>query len=35
MTVNIHPHALARMSERGASEPEIIETIHSGLDHAC
>lgn len=30
MTVIIHPHALARMSERGASEQEIIETIHIG-----
>ena len=30
MKVNIHPHAAARMGERGATEQEIIETVESG-----
>jgi hypothetical protein len=29
-TVSFHPHALARMLERGASEDEIIRTVLSG-----
>jgi hypothetical protein len=30
MIIKIHPHAKARMQERGASEDEVIETIKTG-----
>jgi len=30
VTLRIHPHALARMAERGASEQEVIATIEHG-----
>jgi hypothetical protein len=30
MVIKIHPHARARMQERGASEDEVIETIETG-----
>lgn len=30
MIVELHPHARARMAERGASEEEILATIQSG-----
>ena len=30
MMVRIHPHALARMAERGAAEAEVIETVQRG-----
>lgn len=30
MKVHIHPHAAARMAERGATEDEVIKTIGTG-----
>lgn len=30
MKVKLHPHALARLMERGATEEEVIETVHDG-----
>ena len=30
MTIRCHPHALARMEERGTSEEEVIETVKTG-----
>ena len=30
MTIRCHPHALARMEERGTSEEEVIETVKAG-----
>lgn len=30
MTIRCHPHALARMEERGTSEEEVIETVANG-----
>jgi len=30
MKVRIHPHALERMGERGATEIEVIETVNAG-----
>ena len=30
MKVRIHPHALERMGERGATETEVIETVNEG-----
>ena len=30
MAIKIHPHALCRMVERGATKPEIIEAIENG-----
>jgi hypothetical protein len=30
MTVRIHPHARARMMERGASEAEVVATVEEG-----
>jgi len=28
--VNIHPHALVRLTERGALESEVLDTVRSG-----
>ncbi len=28
--VRLHPHALERLSQRGTTEPEVIETVRSG-----
>jgi len=30
LEVRLHPHAVARLIERGASETEVVETIRSG-----
>lgn len=30
MNVNLHPHAQARLAERGATLQEVIETVESG-----
>jgi hypothetical protein len=30
VTIRFHPHVLERFPERGASQSEVIETIHSG-----
>jgi hypothetical protein len=30
MKVRIHPHAAARMTERGATEDEVIKTVETG-----
>ena len=30
MAVRFHPHALERMEERNATEPEVIETVEQG-----
>lgn len=30
MKVRIHPHALERMEERGATKTEVIETVNEG-----
>lgn len=30
MPVRLHPHALARLSERGATEKEIADTVQDG-----
>jgi len=30
MTVRVHPHAQARLTERGASEAEVIATVENG-----
>ncbi len=30
MKVNFHPHALQRMTERGATEDEVIATVQTG-----
>ena len=30
MTVRLHPHALERLAERGATEPEVIDTVEGG-----
>lgn len=30
MKVKLHPHALERLVERGATEKEVIETVHDG-----
>lgn len=30
MTIKIHPHAKARMAERGASEDEVLQTVERG-----
>jgi hypothetical protein len=35
MVIRIHPHARARMQERGASEDEVIETIETGEKISC
>ena len=28
--IRFHPHALERLAERGATEGEVIETVHNG-----
>jgi hypothetical protein len=30
MSIRLHPHALARLIERGATEAEVIATVESG-----
>lgn len=30
MTVRMHPHALARLTERGATEAEVVTTVEQG-----
>ena len=30
MAIKIHPHAKARMAERGASEEEVLQTVERG-----
>ena len=30
VTVRIHPHAQARLTERGATEPEVVATVEQG-----
>jgi len=35
MTIRCHPHALARMEERGTSEEEVIETAENGEQFAA
>jgi hypothetical protein len=30
ISIRIHPHAVERMSERGATEREVLETIQNG-----
>ncbi len=30
MKVRLHPHARARLAERGATEPEVIATVEEG-----
>ncbi len=30
MTVRLHPHAVARVSERGAAEAEVVATVEHG-----
>jgi len=35
MTIRCHPHALARMEERGTSEEEVIETVENGKRFAA
>jgi hypothetical protein len=30
MTVGLHPHARARLAERGATEAEVIATVEQG-----
>jgi len=30
MSVRLHPHAVARMAERGATEAEVIATVEQG-----
>lgn len=30
MKIRLHPHALARLTERGASEAEVIATVQGG-----
>ena len=30
MTVRLHPHAIDRLSERGATEAEIVATVETG-----
>lgn len=30
MTIQIHPHAIDRMQERGATEDEILKTVEGG-----
>ena len=30
MDVTLHPHARVRIAERGATEVEVIETVHEG-----
>lgn len=30
MIVRLHPHAISRLSERGATEKEVIDTVETG-----
>jgi hypothetical protein len=30
MNIHLHPHARARLAERGASEEEVVSTVHTG-----
>lgn len=30
MSVRLHPHALARLAERGTTEDEVVETVQAG-----
>lgn len=30
MKVRLHPHALERLAERGATEPEVVATVRGG-----
>ncbi|MDP5017991.1 MAG: hypothetical protein NWQ43_11915 [Dolichospermum sp.] len=32
MNVKLHPHAQARLTERGATEEEVIATVESGTN---
>ncbi len=29
-TVRLHPHAVARLAERGSTEAEVVATVHGG-----